>query len=55
MVNSLTNGSDWMPITDEPIIIWPVDETGKNSVSPSISARINAWKKFINYYFFKMA
>ena len=33
-----------MPIKDEPTIICPVDDTGKNSVSPSIMARIIACK-----------
>ena len=55
MVNSFTNGSVAMPITEEPIIICPVDETGKNSVNPSIIARIKACKKLIEFYFFKMA
>jgi hypothetical protein len=44
MVNNFTNGSVDMPITDEPIIMCPVDETGKNSVMPSISAKIRACK-----------
>ena len=55
MVNSFTNGSVAIPITEEPIIIWPVEETGKNSVNPSMMARIKACKKLINFYFFKMA
>jgi hypothetical protein len=36
-----------MPITDEAIIMWPVDDTGKNSVIPSIMARIITWMIFI--------
>ena len=55
MVKSFTKGSEAIPITEEPIIICPVEETGKNSVNPSIRARINAWKKFIKIYFFKIA
>jgi hypothetical protein len=41
-VNNLVNGADAMPISDEPMIICPVDDTGKNSVNPSIMARIIA-------------
>jgi hypothetical protein len=47
MVNSLTKGSAAMPIMDEAIIMWPVDDTGKNSVIPSIMARIITWMIFI--------
>jgi hypothetical protein len=36
-----------MPITDEAMIMCPVDDTGKNSVIPSIIARIITWIKFI--------
>jgi hypothetical protein len=42
MVNNFTNSLDSMPIRDDPRIIWPVEETGKNSVRPSITARIIA-------------
>jgi hypothetical protein len=28
--------------------MWPVEETGKNSVKPSIMAKIIASKRFIN-------
>jgi hypothetical protein len=43
----LTNGSDAMPIKELVTTIWPVDETGKNSVSPSMIARIMTWTMFI--------
>jgi hypothetical protein len=43
-VNSLTNGVDSIPNNAEPIIICPVDEIGKNSVNPSITAIIKASK-----------
>jgi hypothetical protein len=36
-----------MPIIDEAMIMCPVDETGKNSVIPSIIARIITWMRFI--------
>jgi hypothetical protein len=43
-VNTFVNGSEAIPMTEEPIIICPVDETGKNSVKPSMMARIIAWR-----------
>ena len=36
---------------EEPIIKCPVDETGKNSVNPSMTAKIIASIKFICFYF----
>jgi hypothetical protein len=47
MVKSFTKGSEAMFITDEAMIMWPVDDTGKNSVSPSIIARTITWIMFI--------
>lgn len=47
MVNSLVKSSCAIPKKDEAIIICPVEETGKNSVIPSIMARIMAWMVFI--------
>jgi hypothetical protein len=44
MVNNFTKSLEAIPITEEPIIMWPVDETGKNSVIPSIMARTIASK-----------
>jgi hypothetical protein len=43
-VNTLTNGEEAIPIADDPIMIWPVEETGRNSVIPSIMARTSACK-----------
>jgi hypothetical protein len=31
-------------MNEDAIIMWPVDDTGKNSVMPSITARISAAK-----------
>jgi hypothetical protein len=39
-VNNFTNSSDCIPIRDDPMIMCPVDDTGKNSVRPSIMARM---------------
>jgi hypothetical protein len=39
-VNILVNGSSAIPITEDPMIMCPVDETGKNSVMPSMMARM---------------
>ena len=47
MVNSFTNGSAAIPINELAMIMCPVDDTGKNSVSPSIIARIITWMIFI--------
>jgi hypothetical protein len=47
-VNSLTNESEAFPIKVDAIIICPVDETGRNSVSPSIMAKIMASIKVMN-------
>ena len=46
-VKSFTKESEAFPIKVEAMIIWPVEETGKNSVSPSIMAKIMASKKLI--------
>ena len=32
-------------MNDDPIIMWPVEETGRNSVMPSIRAKIKAWRE----------
>jgi hypothetical protein len=47
-VKTLVKLCDAIPITELPIIIWPVEDTGRNSVSPSIIARMIAWIKFIS-------
>src|SRR5687768_14781792 len=39
-VNILVNGSSAIPMREDPIIMWPVEETGKNSVTPSMIARM---------------
>src|SRR5690606_25826820 len=39
-VNILVKESSAMPIREEPMIMCPVDDTGKNSVTPSMMARI---------------
>ena len=49
MVKSFTNGSLAIPINDDAMIICPVLDTGKNSVSPSIIARTMASKEFIYF------
>jgi hypothetical protein len=36
------NGSAAIPMMDEAMMIWPVEETGKNSVKPSTIARMMA-------------
>ena len=38
-------------IKDDAIIICPVDETGKYSVIPSITAKMIVSIRFINYFF----
>ena len=52
IVKSLVKSSCAMPKKDEAIIMCPVEEIGKNSVIPSIMARIMACKTSIKYYFF---
>jgi hypothetical protein len=47
MVKSFVKSSLAIPKKEEAIIIWPVEETGKNSVIPSMMARIIAWNVFI--------
>jgi hypothetical protein len=42
----LVKSSCAIPKKEEAIIIWPVEETGKNSVIPSIMARIITWMIF---------
>jgi hypothetical protein len=42
MVNSLVKSSDAIPKKELAIIICPVDEMGRNSVIPSIIAKIMA-------------
>jgi hypothetical protein len=42
IVNSFVKANVSIPIIDEVIIMWPVDEMGRNSVMPSIMARIRA-------------
>jgi hypothetical protein len=39
-VNIFVKGSLAIPISDDPIIICPVEDTGRNSVTPSRIARI---------------
>jgi hypothetical protein len=46
-VNIFTKLSEAIPINAEAIIMCPVDEMGKNSVKPSIIARIMACKLLI--------
>ena len=46
-VNVLVMGSSAMPITEEPIIMCPVEDTGRNSVIPSMMARMIACSVFI--------
>jgi hypothetical protein len=41
-VNIFTKSSEAIPINEEAIIIWPVDEIGKYSVIPSTTARTTA-------------
>jgi hypothetical protein len=41
-VNILVKGSLAIPIRDDPMIMCPVEEIGKNSVIPSIMARRTA-------------
>jgi hypothetical protein len=57
MVKSFVKSSLAIPKKEEAIIMWPVEETGKNSVIPSITARIIACNVFIYAFFgfFKMA
>ena len=42
MVNNLVNSSWAMPKKELAIIMWPVEEIGKNSVKPSMMAMIMA-------------
>jgi hypothetical protein len=35
-VKVLVNSSSAIPISDDPIIMWPVDDIGRNSVIPSM-------------------
>ena len=51
MVKSFVKSSWAIPKKDDAIIMWPVEETGKNSVIPSIIARIIACKVFIYAFF----
>jgi hypothetical protein len=41
-VKFLTNSLSAIPSNDEPIIMCPVDDIGRNSVIPSIMARMMA-------------
>jgi hypothetical protein len=41
---SLVNGSLAVLNSADAMAIWPVDETGRNSVMPSIMAKTMAWK-----------
>jgi hypothetical protein len=41
-VNIFVNGSLAIPIRDEPMIMCPVEDIGKNSVMPSMMARMIA-------------
>jgi hypothetical protein len=41
-VKSLVNGLEAIPIIDEAMIMCPVEDTGRNSVSPSTIASIMA-------------
>ncbi len=47
IVKSLVKSSVAILIKDDAIIMWPVEETGKYSVIPSIIAKIIASIKFI--------
>jgi hypothetical protein len=47
-VNTFTKGSEAIPINVEAITICPVEDTGRNSVKPSIIARIIACKTLIS-------
>jgi hypothetical protein len=46
-VKVLVKAPEAIPINDEAIIIWPVEEMGRNSVTPSIMASIMASIKLI--------
>jgi hypothetical protein len=41
-VKSFTNSSCWIPMMVDPMIMWPVLETGRYSVIPSMMARMIA-------------
>jgi len=47
-VKSFTKSSLAFPIRVDAMIMWPVDEIGKNSVRPSMMARIIASRKVIS-------
>ena len=49
-VKVLVIGSSAMPITDEPIIMCPVEDTGRNSVIPSMMAKMIACSVFIKIF-----
>jgi len=51
MVNVFVKGSEAIPKNDDTMIMWPVDETGRNSVSPSTMAKMIASKIDMNNYF----
>lgn len=48
-VNNFTKAVDSIPKREVAIIICPVEDTGKNSVSPSMIAKTNVSNKFIYY------
>ena len=48
MVNNLVKSSEAIPIKEEAMIMWPVEDTGKYSVKPSIMAKIMASIKFMS-------
>lgn len=46
-VNNFVNSSDAFPMMVDAIIMCPVEEIGRNSVNPSMMAKMMASKKFI--------
>jgi hypothetical protein len=50
-VKVLVKGSEAIPNKEDTMIMWPVDETGKNSVSPSTMAKIIASKNDMKLFF----
>jgi hypothetical protein len=46
-VKSFVNSSEAFPMMVDAIIMCPVEEIGRNSVNPSMMAKIMASKKFI--------
>jgi hypothetical protein len=49
-VNSFIKAVDSIPKIAVAMIMWPVEETGKNSVNPSTIARINVSNKVMDEF-----